>query len=139
MPAHPANSTRHPRRHWLTLRSSPYRTLLDIICLSSQTARTPGDALRELDSMGVSWRDVIDSARPHSATDTQVLNGDNPFILVHSPLVSNYDLSRMVDAHKKLREKDPNYIMTMGVGKGGRCVGRAVPHYNTTECRDDIG
>lgn len=50
----------------------------------------------------------------------QVLNGDNPFILVHSPLVGNYDISRMVDAHKKLREKDPNYIMTMGVGKGGR-------------------
>ncbi|KAI9633264.1 nucleotide-diphospho-sugar transferase, partial [Dioszegia hungarica] len=79
---------------------SPYRRTLDIQCLSSQTARTPGDALRELDSMGV-------------------LNGDNPFILVHSPLVSNYDLSKMVDAHKRRREADPNYIMTLGVGQGG--------------------
>lgn len=51
-----------------------------------------------------------------------MLNGDNPFILVHSPLISNYDISRMVEAHKKLRAKDPNYIMTMGVGKGGRYV-----------------
>ncbi|WVQ72225.1 hypothetical protein IAR50_001774 [Cryptococcus sp. DSM 104548] len=62
--------------------TSPYRSTLDIHCLASQTARSAGDALRELDDM-------------------HVLNADNPFILVHSPLVSNYDLSKIVDAHKK--------------------------------------
>ncbi|TYJ53040.1 hypothetical protein B9479_006317 [Cryptococcus floricola] len=51
---------------------------------------------------------------------SKVLNADNPFILVHSPLVSNYDLSKIVDAHKKRREVDKNFIMTMGVGRGGR-------------------
>lgn len=34
--------------------SSPYRAMLDIHCLSSQTARSAGDALRELDDMHVS-------------------------------------------------------------------------------------
>lgn len=50
----------------------------------------------------------------------QVLNGENPFVLVHSPLVSNYDLTPMIDAHKKRREVDKNFVMTMGVGRGGR-------------------
>ncbi|WVQ82809.1 hypothetical protein IAT38_004941 [Cryptococcus sp. DSM 104549] len=81
--------------------SSPYRLTLDIHCLSSQNARSAGDALRELD-------------------DRHVLNADQPFILVHSPLVSNYDFSKIIDAHKKRREVDKNFIMTMGVGRGGR-------------------
>lgn len=85
------------------VRQSPFRHVLDIQCLSSQTARSAGDAIRELDSM-------------------QVLNAKAPFILVHSPLISNYDLSKMVDAHKARRESDGNYIMTMGVGRGGRYV-----------------
>jgi len=34
-------------------RSSPYRNTLDIQCLSSQTARSAGDALREIDAMQV--------------------------------------------------------------------------------------
>ena len=49
-----------------------------------------------------------------------MLNPDNPFILVHNALVSNYDISEMVEAHKKRREVDKNVIMTMGVGRGGR-------------------
>lgn len=85
----------------LTHSNSPFNRLLDIQCLASQTARTGGDALRELDDMGV-------------------LNPENPFILVHTPIVSNYDISQMVDAHKKRRETDKNLIMTMGVGRGGR-------------------
>lgn len=39
---------------------------------------------------------------------------------MHNPIVSNYDISQMVDAHKKRREVDKNVIMTMGVGRGGR-------------------
>ncbi|WVR03095.1 hypothetical protein IAU60_000084 [Kwoniella sp. DSM 27419] len=81
--------------------TSPYRHTLDIQCLSSQTAMSAGDALRELDDM-------------------HVLNADNPFVLVHSPIVSNYDLSKMIDVHKKRREEDKNFIMTLGVGRGGR-------------------
>ncbi|WWD22647.1 hypothetical protein CI109_107140 [Kwoniella shandongensis] len=83
------------------IETSPYRSTLDIQCLSSLTAMSAGDALRELDDM-------------------HVLNADNPFILVHSPLVSNYDLSKIIEAHKKRREEDKNFIMTMGVGRGGR-------------------
>nr|XP_019013988.1 translation initiation factor eIF-2B subunit epsilon [Kwoniella pini CBS 10737]OCF52769.1 translation initiation factor eIF-2B subunit epsilon [Kwoniella pini CBS 10737] len=81
--------------------SSPYKHTLDIQCLASQTAMSAGDALRELD-------------------DRNVLNAENPFILVHSPIISNYDLSKMVEVHKKRREEDKNFIMTMGVGLGGR-------------------
>lgn len=53
-------------------------------------------------------------------TDHQLLNPENPFILVHNPIVSNYDISHMVEAHKKRREVDKNVIMTMGVARGGR-------------------
>ncbi|ORY23264.1 nucleotide-diphospho-sugar transferase [Naematelia encephala] len=81
--------------------SSPYNSTLDIQCLSSKTARTAGDALRELDAM-------------------HVLDPEKPFILVQSPIISNYDLSKIVDAHKKRREVDKNFIMTMGIGRGGR-------------------
>ncbi|WVO15131.1 hypothetical protein L204_102775 [Cryptococcus depauperatus] len=81
--------------------TSPYRATLDIHCLASKSANSAGDALRELDDM-------------------HLLNPENPFILVHSPLVSNYDLSQMVQAHKKRRETDKNFIMTMGIGHGGR-------------------
>ncbi len=52
----------------------------------------------------------------------QMLNAKSPFILVHSPLISNFDISRMVDAHKARKESDGNYIMTMGVARGGRSV-----------------
>ncbi|OWZ59985.1 hypothetical protein LQV05_000501 [Cryptococcus neoformans] len=83
------------------IESSPYKAMLDIHCLSSQTARSAGDALRELDDM-------------------HVLNPENPFILVHSPLISNYDLSKIIDAHRKRRDVDKNFIMTMGVSRGGR-------------------
>jgi translation initiation factor eIF-2B subunit epsilon len=94
---------------------------MDIRCLSSQTARTAGDALRELDAMQVSWsRSYGHIERKWEADFMQVLNPENPFILVHSPIISNYDISKMVEAHKKRREVDKNIIMTMGVGRGGR-------------------
>ena len=97
-------------------RTSPYRFTLDIQCLSSTNARTAGDALRELDAMHVSV--MIHEAE--MIPDPKVLNPDNPFILVHSPIVSNYDLSKMVEAHKARRAVDKNVIMTMGVARGGR-------------------
>jgi hypothetical protein len=36
---------------------------MDIVCLSSQTARSPGDALRELDSMDVRLVPILDRGR----------------------------------------------------------------------------
>jgi translation initiation factor eIF-2B subunit epsilon len=54
------------------------------------------------------------------ADNPQVLSPDNPFILVHNALVSNYDISEMVETHKKRRQTNPDVIMTMGVGRGGR-------------------
>jgi hypothetical protein len=100
-------------------RHSPFRNMMDIQCLSSTTARSAGDALRELDAMGVSW---IARWLSDAKLTPQVLNPDNPFILVHSPIISSYDLSTMIQAHVKRREVDKNFIMTMGVGRGGRCV-----------------
>ena len=41
---------------------------------------------------------------------------------MNSPIVSNYDLTPMIEAHKKRREVDKNFIMTMGVNRGGRYV-----------------
>lgn len=41
------------------IESSPYRAMLDIHCLSSQTAQSAGDALRELDDMHVSRLPII--------------------------------------------------------------------------------
>lgn len=61
-----------------------------------------------------------ESLRDALETNNQLLNPENPFILVHNPIVSNYDISLMVDAHKKRREVDKNVIMTMGVARGGR-------------------
>lgn len=81
--------------------SSPYATTLHITCVSSSSAQSVGDALRQLDAM-------------------QILNPKSPFLLVHSPIVSNVDLSRLVRDHKRLREADKNVIMTLAVGVGGR-------------------
>lgn len=58
--------------------------------------------------------------RPCLETDRQLLNQDQAFLLVHSPLVSNYDMTPALEAHKKRREADKNFIMTMGVSRGGR-------------------
>ena len=91
---------------------------MDIVCLSSKNARSAGDALRDLDAMGVSWSQCWCTGSADGFL--QVLNPDNPFLLVHSPLISNYDLSKMVDAHKTRREKDKDVIMTLGVGRGGK-------------------
>ena len=42
-------------------RKSAFAKTMDIVCLSSQTARSAGDALRELDSMDVSRNLVVDT------------------------------------------------------------------------------
>lgn len=81
--------------------TSSYSKTLNIQCISSTSAQSIGDALRQLDAM-------------------QILNPKMPFLLLHSPVVSNVDLSRLVRDHKKLREEDKNVIMTVGVGVGGR-------------------
>lgn len=91
---------------------------MDIQCLSSTKAFSAGAALRELDDMNVS----LLTGRVREGLKGQVLNAESPFILVHSPLISNYDISKMVEAHKARRETDKNFIMTMGVGRGGRSV-----------------
>jgi translation initiation factor eIF-2B subunit epsilon len=83
--------------------------------VSSQTASSAGDALRELDGMNVCTSDLNDDN-----ADTQILHDEKPFLLVHSPLVSNYDMTPAIEAHSKRRAADKNFIMTMGVHRGGR-------------------
>jgi hypothetical protein len=84
-------------------RSSPYSKTLNVQCVSDSLSRSAGDALRKLDSM-------------------QIINPKVPFLLLHSPIVGNVDLSAMVKRHQALRREDPNVIMSVGVGIGGRYV-----------------
>ncbi|KAJ9108321.1 hypothetical protein QFC20_003482 [Naganishia adeliensis] len=81
--------------------SSPYNKTLNVQCVSDSLSRSAGDALRKLDSM-------------------QIINPKVPFLLLHSPIVGNVDLSAIVKQHQALRSVDPNVIMSVGVGIGGR-------------------
>ncbi|KAJ9099811.1 hypothetical protein QFC21_003810 [Naganishia friedmannii] len=81
--------------------SSPYSKSLNVQCVSDSLSRSAGDALRKLDSM-------------------QIINPKIPFLLLHSPIVGNVDLSQLIKQHQALRSVDPNVIMSVGVGIGGR-------------------
>ena len=50
----------------------------------------------------------------------QVINPKSPFILLQSPIVSSFDLSKVVRAHKERKEVDKDLIMTMAIATGGR-------------------
>lgn len=50
----------------------------------------------------------------------QIINPKVSFLLLHSPIVGNVDLSAIVKQHQALRSVDPNVIMSVGVGIGGR-------------------
>jgi translation initiation factor eIF-2B subunit epsilon len=65
---------------------------IKIECISSTTCSSPGDALRELDSLGVIRSD--------------------PFIMMTSDTVCNIKLDQVIQFHKDKRKDDPNMIMT---------------------------
>lgn len=68
------------------------KTNIKIECVSSSTCFSAGDALRELDSLGVVRSD--------------------PFLLMSSDSICNFKLEDALNFHKEKRKDDPNMIMT---------------------------
>lgn len=65
---------------------------LEVLCVSSPTCLTAGDALREI--------------------DRQQLIQSNPFVLMTGDVVANVDLQAAIAEHKARKKSDPNCIMT---------------------------
>lgn len=66
---------------------------ISIRCIFSRSCLSQGDALRELDSMGIIRSD--------------------PFILIQGDIISNINLKKAILFHKSKRREDPNCIMTI--------------------------
>lgn len=66
---------------------------ISIKCILSRSCLSQGDALRELDVMGVVRSD--------------------PFILINGDVISNMDLRKAIEFHKEKRQQDSNCIMTV--------------------------
>lgn len=94
------SGTRNAKTSWKGANGSTH-SRMQINCLSSTSARSIGDALRQIDQM-------------------QILNPKRPFLLIHSPIVGNVDLSELVRRHERLKEADKNVIMSLGIRVGGR-------------------
>ena len=75
------------------LSTSKWETILSVRCITSSACTSPGDALRELDTMGIVRSD--------------------PFILISGDVVSNMNLQKAIDFHKEVRKKDSQAIMTV--------------------------
>jgi translation initiation factor eIF-2B subunit epsilon len=73
---------------WISSLSSS----LSIRCITSSNCQSAGDALRELDSLGIVRSD--------------------PFILISGDVISNMNLKKAIDFHKMKRKQDANNIMT---------------------------
>lgn len=66
---------------------------ITIRCIFSKSCLSQGDALRELDVMGLIRSD--------------------PFILINGDVISNMDLQKAIAFHKERRKQDSNCIMTV--------------------------
>ena len=75
------------------LLNSKWSTTLSVRCITSTACLSAGDALRELDAMGVIRSD--------------------PFILISGDVISNMDLKKAIAFHKEKRKEDNNCIMTV--------------------------
>lgn len=73
---------------WVTI-SSPFKKIQTI---PSRESRSVGDAMRDIDSRGL-------------------ITGD--FILISGDVVTNLDISKVIDEHKKYKQNDRDYICTM--------------------------
>ena len=68
-------------------------TGIKIHCVTSKACLSAGDALRELDSLGLIRTD--------------------PFVLISGDVISNINLSKVIDFHRERRKEDSNAIMTV--------------------------
>jgi translation initiation factor eIF-2B subunit epsilon len=75
------------------LLNSKWSDTLVVRCITSTACSSAGDALRELDAMGVIRSD--------------------PFILISGDVISNMDLKKAIEFHKEKRKEDNNAIMTV--------------------------
>jgi translation initiation factor eIF-2B subunit epsilon len=66
---------------------------ISVRCIQSRSCLSQGDALRELDVMGVVRSD--------------------PFVLINGDVISNMDLKKAIAFHKEKRQQDGNCIMTV--------------------------
>lgn len=73
---------------WLNM-SSPFKKIQTI---ASKESRSVGDAMRDIDSRGL-------------------INGD--FILISGDVVTNLDISKVLENHKTYKQNDRDYICTM--------------------------
>ena len=70
------------------LNKSKWPSTISVRCITSTACLSAGDALRELDSMGVIRSD--------------------PFILISGDVISNMDLNKAIAFHKEKRKEDNN-------------------------------
>jgi translation initiation factor eIF-2B subunit epsilon len=77
------------------IESKSWSPSLTVTCISSSSCLSAGDALREIDSMGVVRSD--------------------PFILISGDVVSNMNLSAAIAFHKERKRVDNNAVMTVSL------------------------
>lgn len=75
------------------IKGSKWSSMITVRCITSTTCLSAGDALRELDTMGVIRSD--------------------PFILITGDVISNMDLKKAIAYHKEKRKLDYNAILTV--------------------------
>lgn len=75
------------------INDSKWPSTISVRCITSTSCLSAGDALRELDSMGIIRSD--------------------PFILISGDVISNMDLKKAIAFHKEKRKLDSNCMMTI--------------------------
>ena len=75
------------------INSSKWPSTITVRCINITSCLSAGDALRELDSLGLVRSD--------------------PFILISGDVISNMDLKKAIAFHKEKRKEDNNCIMTV--------------------------
>ena len=76
---------------------------VSVTCLSSSSCLSAGDAVREIDSMGVIRSD--------------------PFILISGDVVTNMNLKAAIEFHKERRKADSNAVMSVTLKRVQRNAG----------------
>lgn len=77
------------------IESKPWPPSVTVTCLSSSTCLSAGDALREIDAMGIVRSD--------------------PFVLINGDVVSNMKLADAIAFHKEKKKVDNNAVMTVAL------------------------
>eukprot|EP01041_Mallomonas_annulata_P008628 gene8628-17798_t len=85
------------------INNSKWPSTISVRCITSTACLSAGDALRELDSMGIIRSD--------------------PFILISGDVISNMDLHKAMKFHKEKRKADNNAIMTVVLKRVQRTAG----------------